>query len=278
MGQTELKFDEIGRWSEIKLEIIKEYATAYSTILAAQKGLSHVYIDAFSGPGVHISKVTGKFIPGSPTNALNVQPPFKEYFFIDLDKKKLSELAEQAKKHSNVHIFEGNCNEILLSKVFPKVRYADYRRGLCLLDPYGLHLKWDVIYKAGQEKSLELFLNFPVMDMNQNVLWHNPQGTAPVHIQRMNDFWGDESWRKIAFSPDLFGQDIKVSDNRTIASAFQDRLIKVAGFAHVPEPMPMRNSKGAIVYYLFFASPNKTGNKIIKDIFEKYGGEEYQWR
>ncbi len=28
----------------------------------------------------------------------------------------------------------------------------------------------------------------------------------------------------------------------------------------------MRNSTGAVIYYLFFASPNKTGEKIIKDL------------
>ena len=38
----------------------------------------------------------------------------------------------------------------------------------------------------------------------------------------------------------------------------------------VPEPIPMRNKTGAVVYYLFFASPNKTGAKIVKDIFNTY--------
>ena len=47
-------------------------------------------------------------------------------------------------------------------------------------------------------------------------------------------------------------------------------LKKVAGFQHVPEPIPMRNTKGAIVYYLFFASPKPVAAKIVTDIFEKY--------
>jgi hypothetical protein len=38
----------------------------------------------------------------------------------------------------------------------------------------------------------------------------------------------------------------------------------------VPEPLPMRNSKGAIVYYLFFASQNDAGAKIVGEIFDKY--------
>ena len=61
-----LEFDEIGVWSEIKLEIIREYAKAYSTILSAQKAtFSHVYIDAFAGAGQHISRSTQELVPGS---------------------------------------------------------------------------------------------------------------------------------------------------------------------------------------------------------------------
>ena len=91
-----MKFDEIGYWSEIKLDIIKEYAAAYSKILSAQKSpaLYHIYIDAFAGAGLHISKSTGDFIPGSPLNALLIEPPFKEYHLIDLDRKKVKLLGK----------------------------------------------------------------------------------------------------------------------------------------------------------------------------------------
>jgi hypothetical protein len=38
--------------------------------------------------------------------------------------------------------------------------------------------------------------------------------------------------------------------------------------------MPMRNDQGALVYYLYFASPNKTGASIVSDIFKKYRQKE----
>lgn len=79
--------DQIGPWTEIKLEIVKEYAVAYSKILKANQ-FHHLYIDAFSGAGLHISRTTGKFVRGSPLNALLVDPPFQEYHFIDLNSKK----------------------------------------------------------------------------------------------------------------------------------------------------------------------------------------------
>lgn len=271
--ESKLKFDEIGYWSEMKLDIIKDYASEYSKILSAQKTpkLYHVYIDAFSGAGKHISRKTGDFVPGSPMNALQVMPPFREYYLIDLNREKVGALQKIAGERPDVHVYEGDCNSILLSEVFPKVKYENYRRGLCLLDPYGLHLNWEIIKTAGQSRSIDMFLNFPVADMNRNVLWHNPQEVDSKDIERMNAFWGDESWRKIAYSStgNLFGF-LEKEDNETVAEAFRERLKKVAQFKNVPKPLPMRNSRGATVYYFFFASQKPVANRIIEHIFDKY--------
>lgn len=271
----ELQFDTIGDWSEIKLDIIKEYAAAYSTIFSSeqQAKFHHVYIDAFAGAGVHISKMTREFIPGSPLNALLVTPPFREFHFIDLDGKKVAALKELVGSRSEVHLYKGDCNEILLEKVFPQVRFEDYRRGLCLLDPYGLHLNWEVIQTAGGMKSIDLFLNFPIMDMNRTTLWRDPNRVDELSIARMNAFWGDESWRAIAYEsvPTLFGPAEEKVGNDAVAAAFRTRLKEIAGFKEVPEPLPMRNSKGSIVYYLFFASPKPVAKRIINTIFKKYG-------
>lgn len=277
--------DEIGYWSEIKLQIVKDYAASYSKILNSENqrkwNLVPVYIDAFSGAGVHISKQTKELIPGSPMNAMNVTPPFHEFYFIDLDRNKAQYLRDAVGERRNVQIFEGDCNKILLGEIFPRVQYGDFKRGLCLLDPYGLHLDWQVMEGAGKSKSIEIFLNFPVMDMNMNALWNNPEGLSEQGISRMTRFWGDESWREMAFQPkaqltlNLFGSPAKPSlekvvGNREIVAAFQKRLQEKAHFKYVPTPIPMRNTLGAEVYYLFFASNNEAGSRIAKHIFKKY--------
>ncbi len=140
-----------------------------------------------------------------------------------------------------------------------------------LLDPYGLDLTWNVIVAAGHLRTIDLFLNFPVADINRNVLWREPEGVDQADIARMNRFWGDESWRQIAYSTagNLFGWKEK-TDNETIAAAFRARLRNVARFRNVPAPLPMRNSRNAIVYYLFFASQNDAANHIVDDIFSGY--------
>jgi three-Cys-motif partner protein len=156
--------------------------------------------------------------------------------------------------------------------VFPHARYRDYKRALCLLDPYNLNLKWEVIRAAGSEGSIEIFLNFMVMDMNMNVLKHNRSKVRNDQIERMNAFWGDASWENAGYtkSPGLFADIEQKSSDEVLAEAFRKRLQEKAGFKFVPRPIPMRNSAGAAVYYLFFASPNKTGAKIVGEIFDKY--------
>jgi three-Cys-motif partner protein len=69
----------------------------------------------------------------------------------------------------------------------------------------------------------------------------------------------------------MFGdRELIKQDNETIVAAFRERLKSVAGFKYVPEPLPMKNAKNAVVYYLFLASQNAAADRIIRDIFKKY--------
>jgi three-Cys-motif partner protein len=174
-----------------------------------------------------------------------------------------------------VEIHTGDTNPYL-KQLLPSIKYGDYKRALCLLDPYGLHLDWEVMLIAGQLKTVDMFLNFPIMDINRNVLRHDRSKVAPEDIDRMNRFWGDDSWRTAAYvesgqsSMFDFGPEKLKQDNPAIAAAFRERLRQVAGFKYVPQPLPMRNKNNAVLYYLFFASGNDTGRKIVEDIFKRY--------
>lgn len=273
MSKKALRLDEIGYWSELKLEIVRKYAAAYSTILARQSFVkAHFYIDAFAGAGTHRSKATGETVAGSPVNALAIQPPFSELHFIDMDGTRTAELRRIAADDARVTVHDGDCNEVLLQDVFPRCRYEDYRRALCLLDPYKLNVNWDVLKTAGEMKSVEVFYNFMIMDANMNVFMKDPSKVIPEQAARMDAVWGDASWRSAAYrkEPGLFGEMEEKETNEVIAEAFRARLRDVAGFEFVPPPIPMRNDNGAVIYYLYFASPNKTGAGIVQQIFEKY--------
>lgn len=270
-------FDEIGRWSELKLEIVEKYGTAYTTAFAGPRGrnLQKYYIDAFSGAGIHLSKDTGRPIEGSPARALRVRPPFDHFYFIDMNPEKTAYLKEFCGDRKDVDIITDDATIYLTQKLLPTIQYEKFNRALCLLDPYGLHLGWEVIRQAGQTRAVDMFLNFPVMDMNRNAIWRNPEQAPQGGIDRMNRFWGDETWRQAAYadSPQwqLFSAPDRIKqDNDAIIGAFRRRLKNVAGFNFVPEPLPMKNRNNAVVYYLFFASPKPVAQKIIEDIFAKY--------
>jgi three-Cys-motif partner protein len=272
--QSPFEFDEIGVWSELKLEIVQKYGSAYTKTFKKSTGLKKYYVDGFSGAGVHRSKRTGAPIEGSPTRALKVSPPFDEYYFIDLNPEKTDYLRSTCGNRSNVHIRTGDCTEILTKELLPKIQYKNFNRALCLLDPYGLHLDWEVMQQAGQSGAVDLFLNFPVMDMNRNAIWKHPDKVPVGGVERMTKFWGDESWKQAAYVESrqrgLFGTEIVKQGNEEIVAAFRERLKKVAGFGFVPEPLPMRNSTNAVVYYLFLASQKSVAEKIIDDVFSKY--------
>lgn len=268
--------DEVGYWTEIKLSILRDYAAAYAKIMNRQQKISYfAYIDGFAGAGTHISRSTGQRIEGSPLIALKIQPPFSYYHFIDMDGKRAEQLRQLAAGKQNFTVYEGDCNSVLLREVFPKCRYEDYRRALCLLDPYGLNPNWEVVFTAGRMKSIEIFLNFMIMDANRNILWGNPDKVQAAQVDRMNAFWGEDSWRKSAYTREagLFGEIEQKACNEAVVNAYRKRLKEIAKFKYVPKPIPMKNSKGITLYYLFFASHNGTGDKIARAIFKKYGGE-----
>lgn len=137
-------FDEIGYWTEIKLEILQKYLPAYTTILAGQPSLRFAYVDAFAGSGVHRARRSGELVSGSPMRALKTVPPFHRQWWIDLDGDKVDQLRAlpEVRARREVEVMAGDANELLLDQVFPHLRYENYWRALCLLDPYGLHLDW----------------------------------------------------------------------------------------------------------------------------------------
>ena len=139
------------------------------------------------------------------------------------------------------------------------------------MDPYGLQLDWKVIKTAGELGTVDLFLNFPVMGMNRNVLWRNPEKVSEERKRKLDYFWGDRSWASVGYSTsgNLFGEPEK-EPNEAIAQGFRERLVRVGGFKRVPPPLAMKNMNDATVYYLYFASQQGVAEKIVVDIFQKY--------
>lgn len=141
---------------------------------------------------------------------------------------------------------------------------------LCLPDPYGMHWDWEVIRMAGQLRSIDLFLNFPIMAVNRNILHSKP---TKREVKSFSSFWGGgpDTLYHDTGQADLFGEkDSRKLDNEHVMQVFRSRLKKIAGFKHVSDPLAMRNEKGSTIYYLLFASHKPVATHIVNAIFKKY--------
>ncbi|MFN7985391.1 MAG: three-Cys-motif partner protein TcmP [Vicinamibacterales bacterium] len=263
--------DRLQPWSRIKHEIIDKYLSSYTTILKGQTSIKrYVYIDAFAGAGVAVEPSTEDLAFAGAARALQVEPPFSEYHFIERDPLKLSVLREVARLRPNAHVHEGDYRDHLV-KLLARCRYEQFARALCLLDPYGLSVDYELIEKIGQMRSVEIFFNFMIMGANRNVLWADPSKVSDSRRALMTKVWGTENWPDDVYQRQagFFGDEIVKGSNDHVIEAYRKRL-KAAGFKYVPEPVAMRNSMNAPVYYLFFCSPSSTGHKIVDQIFARY--------
>lgn len=275
-GPPDNSFEEIGAWSQVKHEIVDKYLAAYMAIMAKQSAIKRtVYIDGFAGTGYATDRDSGAVVMGSAARAMKVRPPFTELHLIERDAARAAQLQRIVDdlRDPRVRVHPGDCVQTLRQKVLPRCHYEDYARALCLLDPYGLSVPWTLLQEIGQMRSVEIFFNFMVVGVNRNVLWRDFNRVSEKRKQILDRVWGDRTWVDAFYTTErnLFEEDVPVKvSNAAVAEAFRQRLRTKAGFKFVPAPIPVRNDAGGTLYYLFFASHNRTADHIVDDIFRKY--------
>jgi hypothetical protein len=162
------RLDPIPYWPQLKLDIVRRYGAAYSTIASRQPGLSHYWIDGFIRPGADDSAsprpreaagAGAQFVPGSPLNALLVTPPFRHHYLVNMDGRSADVVRRAVDGRADVTVLEGG-SRALIEDILPRVRQEDYRRALCVLDPCGPGLDWRAIEMAGRLRTIDLFVAF----------------------------------------------------------------------------------------------------------------------
>lgn len=269
------KIDKIGKWSENKLDLLKKYLEAYTNIMKKQQWCEGVYyIDAFAGTGEPKAKDEERFIDGSPMCALTIKYPFSKYFFIEKSSWRINKLESLKEKFGSlkIEIIKGDCNKVLLEFI-SILDYKFFRRALVFLDPFGMSLDWNVIERLASTKTIEIFLNLPLMAINRACLINNPDKLTKEKVDQMNKLWGSEEWQHLTYLelPTLFGDKQKIKkdvDAKKISGSFVKRLKSI--FPHVSLPLIMRNSNNAPLYCLIFAGHNEKGKNIIDDIFGRF--------
>lgn len=285
-----------GGWTQRKLEVLRKYLQAYTKIFKRNpraRFYSISYVDAFAGTGTIRRPALGaiaKLLPelqenekefrkGSVTRALEVEPPFDKYVFIEKDARKCGELESIAAKfvgRRRVEVVNEDANKGLLT--WCDNLDTKRERAVVFLDPFGASVKWDVIAALGRTRAVDLWVLFPYFAINRMLVRNRRPPKA--WADRLTSVFGTSDWEATFYSTTLFRSLLdsrkvesiqKSVDHRAITEFFVERLRQE--FIAVSNPFPMHNSNGALLFILFFAAANersaKTGLKIANDIIGK---------
>lgn len=240
-----------------------------------------IYVDAFAGTGYrsrrrrsHASQPipelaepeTEAFLKGSARIALEVEPPFKRYLFIEQDPEYAKEL-EQLKadfpaKATRIQIEVADANSYLMRWCAG----TDWRfsRAVVFLDPYGMQVEWSLIEAIAKTRAIDLWVLFP-LGVAVNRLLTRAEPPPDEWAQALTRTLGTDGWRS-AFYPQqkvltLFGeQDVhsKQADFDKVGKFFVERL-KAVFTAVAENPLLLFNSKNVPLYLLCFAAGNPRG-------------------
>lgn len=299
-----------GDWPEEKLERIRKYLSAYTTIFTNNPRASFLetyYVDAFAGTGYRDieteqqetfqSLFTSNTIDvltddaeslkkGSAYIALDTEPPFDNYVFMESRKDFVEALnslkAEFPSKASSMTILRSKENETLNQWI----RSKNWRkcRAVVFLDPYGMEVDWQTIEAIADTKAIDLWLLFPLAQAVNRLLTKDrlPDDSWSAKLTK---FFGTDDWQDAFYHPvqeqqiGLFDTEAdkeityrKDADFNSIKQYFVDRLETI--FARVADnPLPLFNSQNVPLYLLCFASANPRGSATAVKIAQDILGK-----
>lgn len=284
-----------GSWTEEKIERVRDYLVAYTTIFTRNERARHLrttYVDAFAGTGRRVSvrdvrrtetalfedaeadPEARSFKEGSARAALEVEPEFDSYIFVDknpIHTRQLGKLKEDfPDKSDRISVEIAEANEFLTRWC----AQTDWRknRAVVFLDPYGMQVDWSTIETIAATKAIDLWVIFPLGQAVNRLLTKNriPEGSLADRLTRHlgAESWKDEFYRAADAEPEgdqymLEGFEeeqgiLKKASLDAIGDFFVRRLHGIfAGVA--PNPLPLSNSKNVPLYLLCFASGNPAG-------------------
>jgi three-Cys-motif partner protein len=262
-----------GDWTTKKLEILRSYLSAYTKVLKNQP-FKTAYIEAFAGTGyrtlTHTETDGGLFFPdladeapqklleGSARMALQVEPRFDRYIFVEKDPHRSRHLEElrsdfpQLGKDILIQTGEGN-------KVIQELCRKDWsrHRAVLFLDPYGMQVEWATIERVAKTGAIDLWVLFP-LGIGVNRLLPRSGEIPAGWRNRLNLLLGSEDWYQAFYQTEtkltLFGEQETVvkAGVEIIGKYFVDRLKSVfPGVA--PDPKVLMNSMNCPLYLFCFA-------------------------
>lgn len=288
-----------GPWTLIKLNIVKQYLKTYTTALSKQN-FELVYIDTYAGTGtVKISPTKGakKKIehtmdlglpdpnnlilteaskptthPGSAKIALDLEPPFDRYIFIEKSTQRANELSELCSQyeHRNTTILTQDANLEITNVLKP----FDWQstRSVLFLDPFGMETGWPTLERIANTQAIDVWYLFPLSGLFRQAaidLHKVDEGKAKA----LTHLLGTDEWKNIFYQgvqpgllmPENPG-DYHQPKNRTASYKDMMRFVRTRMetiFSYVaPEAILTNPSNNAPLFALMFAISNRSQKAI----------------
>ncbi|MFN4235866.1 MAG: three-Cys-motif partner protein TcmP [Vogesella sp.] len=269
-----------GNWTVIKLEMLQRYLEAFNTALQGKplpsSPFRRVFIDAFAGTGECAITLDGKTvrIDGSAKLALEVQPGFDDYYFIDLKAKHVKALNELAQTYpgKRVAVLAGDGN----ARVGELLQQIGWKgsRAVMFLDPYGMAVRWETLQQIAATGAIDLWYLFPLNAVcrqaaNQFDKVDASKSEALTRLFGTTD-WVEDFYRDTD-QTDLFAEEeMAVKRQRVLSQdeilAYMQRRLRTI-FPVVLDPIKLPD-QGSPIFALFFASanPSQSAVKLTKRI------------
>lgn len=274
----------VGPWAKEKLDTLARYLDFYSKVLKNQPWRT-IYLDAYAGGGRAVVRTEERpategpnlfdehastdaeareLIDGSPRVALSIANPFDRYVFVDPDPARVVELETLKDEYNGTRIIN-----VLRSTAAEGVAWVldqpisrRTHRGIAFLDPFGAKLDWASIQRLAGTGLFEVVVNFALSMAIQRMLPNSgevPEGWAAA----LDSYFGSRAWFDEVYQRPhggLFaasGYEKRPDYTERLLELYRARLRST--FGHVSTPRLIRNTRGAPLYYLVWAGPNKKG-------------------
>ena len=270
---TGLRFG--GSWTDDKLDRVRRYLDKYMVIFRKHPNLIPVYVDAFAGTGYReqsnvpetaqlpFAELDGEeqaFLKGSARIALEINPPFGRYVFVEANPSHAAALVELKRQFSHLEnrmeIVPGDANTYLQD--WCRITNWHDHRAVVFLDPYGTQVEWSTVRCLAATEAVDLWYLFPLSAVTRLM----PRaGKPPVGwVQRLNLIYGTDTWQDEFYprksDPTLFGEVETGYRDADLDAITRFTLTRLRSEFPVvaPNPLVLRNNKNnSPLFLLCFA-------------------------
>lgn len=279
-----------GQWTEVKLSILRDYLNFYTNALKNQP-FNLIYIDAFAGTGERAQKIEAaplwheeeeiQIKAGSVRIALDTNPPFASYHFIEKKPSHVKRLEaikqEENYKHLNMEVHPGDANEKLYEIINQQFQRKN-KRAVLFLDPYGLSVEWEVLKAINATQRIDVWFLFSLSGLYRNASLEFEK-IEDYKKERLNRIFGSTEWQDIFYTNqyqpvqgDLFSITPSTTHkiNRTasvteLEAYVHERLSSLFHYVEKPVALPRTGSQ-LFSLFLCVSNPNEKAVSLAKKV------------